>query len=40
VQYAEQSNCRWRTLVDYFDKEDEVADHCGHCDRCSALSRR
>lgn len=32
-EYAESRACRWRQLTEYFGSE-EVADECGHCDRC------
>lgn len=39
VEYAESRSCRWATLLNYFeadDQSDQELESCGHCDRCSA----
>ena len=35
LAYIEGRACRWRTLLDYFESEEEIAgEGCGNCDRC------
>jgi ATP-dependent DNA helicase RecQ len=36
VEYAESRSCRWATLLNYFEADDQELASCGHCDRCSA----
>jgi ATP-dependent DNA helicase RecQ len=36
VEYAETRNCRWQYLLDYFGRDDESTEPCGHCDNCEA----
>ena len=36
VEYAETRNCRWQYLLDYFGRDDETSEPCGHCANCEA----
>jgi ATP-dependent DNA helicase RecQ len=36
IDYAQTRNCRWQYLLDYFGRDDEASDPCGHCDNCEA----
>ncbi|MCC7419056.1 MAG: ATP-dependent DNA helicase RecQ [Planctomycetaceae bacterium] len=36
IEYAEGPGCRWRRLLDYFDRQELPEERCGHCDRCGA----
>ncbi len=39
MEYAEEQECRWKKLLDHFERGELESDRCGHCDRCSAAER-
>jgi ATP-dependent DNA helicase RecQ len=36
LDYTETRSCRWQFLLDYFDRDEDGAKPCGHCDNCDA----
>ncbi|MFO0892075.1 MAG: ATP-dependent DNA helicase RecQ [Isosphaeraceae bacterium] len=36
TDYAETRSCRWQYLLDYFGRDEDASEPCGHCDNCDA----